>query len=507
MESICFVPNTNMKFFYRNIKKSEEFLAIYTEKRYIWRKITSMSKQEEITLSQWIENLQSRGRYAFSLDLLAKELPTYTEIAVRSALNRLTAKGRIISIYKRYFLIIPPQYLSKGILHRLFAQISVWHSTEETCCLVTIDHIGFMCEDANLLRDEIGNKLGIKREKVMLCFSHTHSAPNVSLEPEYFQFLCEQVLSGVSEAEKNTAPVKAAWGMAESDIGINRRNIYGVIDKRIGILKIVDAEMEHPRLLILRVTAHANVLLQDNFLISSDFIGVAREWLKKKYGCKVMITQGASGNVKPKYDGSLGALDKMASEIINAIAACVENLKPVKIEKLFMFSQTGSFLADVPTSDRAKLISDEAMRENNIEGTKWLQEISRLHDENVKQQSANLEIQYFILNNGCFCGVANEIMCELAVDVAKACDNGFIYFGGYTNGCDGYLPTAEEYDKGGYEVLHSYLLYYMYHGRVMPLNRDTADKLVGIVVEQWNKMKRCNGGILHDEYIRECIKR
>ncbi len=75
-----------------------------------------MSKQEQITLSQWIENLQSRGRYAFSLDLLAKELPAYTEIAARSALNRLTAKGRIVSIYRSYFLIIPPQYLSKGIL-------------------------------------------------------------------------------------------------------------------------------------------------------------------------------------------------------------------------------------------------------------------------------------------------------------------------------------------------------------------------------------------------------
>lgn len=75
-----------------------------------------MGKQEEITLSQWIENLQSRGRFAFSLSLLATELPDYSEIAVRSALSRLTAKGRIISIYRSYYLIIPPQYSSKGIL-------------------------------------------------------------------------------------------------------------------------------------------------------------------------------------------------------------------------------------------------------------------------------------------------------------------------------------------------------------------------------------------------------
>lgn len=377
--------------------------------------------------------------------------------------------------------------VSKGVLSRLFAQISIWHSNDEKCCLVTIDHIGFMYKDANRLRDEIGNLLGIPREKIMLCFSHTHSAPNVSFEPDYFHFLCEQVLFGVIEAEKTIAPIKAACGMAETEIGINRRDPHGVLDRRVGILKIVDAETGRLRLLVLRVTAHANVLLQDNYLISSDFIGVTRSLLEEKYGCKVMITQGASGNVKPKYDGSWKALDKMAFEIKNAIATCVDALNPVNVEKLSMFSQIETFYADVPALERAKAISDEAMRESNIEGTKWLEEVERLHNEKIKQQSTDIEIQYFVLNSGCFCGVANEIMCELAVDVARACNDNFIYFGGYTNGCDGYLPTAEEYDKGGYEVFHSYLIYFVYHGRVMPLNRDTAEKLVRTVTKKWKK--------------------
>lgn len=380
--------------------------------------------------------------------------------------------------------------LSRGVLHKLFAQISIWISDEEKCCMLAIDHIGFSCEESDILRDEIASKLEIAREKVMLCFSHTHSAPNTSIEQEYFCFLRKQVLLGVSEAEKSVAPIKAVWGKAEADIGINRRDEHGVLDKRIGILKIVDYDTENLRLLILRVTAHANVL--DDYLISSDFIGVTRELLEEKHGCKVMITQGASGNVKPKYAGSilgLEALNKMALEISDSIASCIEMLRPHEIEKLSMFSQTETFFADVPTLERAKEISDEAMGENHIDGTNWLKEIARLHDENLKQQSKDIEVQYFMLNNGCFSGVPSEIMCELAVDVAKECKNDLIYFGGYTNGCDGYLPTAKEYDKGGYEVLHSYLVYYIYHNIVMPLNRDTADKLVTMVIEQWSKMR------------------
>lgn len=378
--------------------------------------------------------------------------------------------------------------ISRGVLNKLFSQISIWISDEEKCCLLAIDNIGFSYEESNILRNEIANMLEVTCDKVMLCFSHTHSAPNISIEQEYFRFLRKQVLLGVSEAEKNVVPIKAVWGKTDADIGINRRDEYGVLDRRVGVLKIVDANTDKLRLLILRVTAHGNVLLRDNYLISSDFIGVTRKLLEERYSCKVMITQGASGNVKPKYSDSIEALNNMALEINNAVAICIEKLKPHRIEKLSMFSQVKTFFADVPTLERAKEISDEAMRENNIDGTSWLKEVARLNNENIKQQSTDIEIQYFMLNNGCFCGVSNEIMCELAVDVVKNCNDDLIYFGAYTNGCDGYLPTAYEYDKGGYEVLHSYLIYYIYSGIVMPLNRDTADKLVRLVTEQWRKM-------------------
>jgi hypothetical protein len=156
-----------------------------------------------------------------------------------------------------------------------------------------------------------------------------------------------------------------------------------------------------------------------------------------------------------------------------------------------MVSQTEVFYADVPSMERAKEISEEAMRENNIDGVNWLEEVARLHNEQIKRQASEIEIEYFILNNGCFCGVPNEIMCELAVAVVKDCDDELVYFGGYTNGCEGYLATGEEYDRGGYEVLHSYLIYYTHHDTVMPLNRDTAEKLVAMVAEGRNKY---NGG-------------
>jgi predicted transcriptional regulator of viral defense system len=75
-----------------------------------------MREPIEIKLSTWIENVQSKGKNAFSLTLLHSELTNYSHTAIKSALNRLTKKGTIVSIHKGFYLVIPPQYKTKGIL-------------------------------------------------------------------------------------------------------------------------------------------------------------------------------------------------------------------------------------------------------------------------------------------------------------------------------------------------------------------------------------------------------
>ncbi len=75
-----------------------------------------MDEQKEIRILTWIELLQSKGDFTFSIESAKNELPAYTEIALKRALSRLSEKGKIISVYKGYYLILPPQYALKGIL-------------------------------------------------------------------------------------------------------------------------------------------------------------------------------------------------------------------------------------------------------------------------------------------------------------------------------------------------------------------------------------------------------
>ena len=73
-----------------------------------------MKKKQSI--EKWVEYQLSLGKYGFSLGTLREEFPERSATALKFSLKRLSDKKKILSIYKGYYLIIPPQYAGKGIL-------------------------------------------------------------------------------------------------------------------------------------------------------------------------------------------------------------------------------------------------------------------------------------------------------------------------------------------------------------------------------------------------------
>ena len=73
-------------------------------------------QQNSISLHEWADHLLQKGKMAFSIHELRESYPNSTEASLKLALNRLSKKGKILSIHKGYYLIIPPQYASRGII-------------------------------------------------------------------------------------------------------------------------------------------------------------------------------------------------------------------------------------------------------------------------------------------------------------------------------------------------------------------------------------------------------
>lgn len=64
----------------------------------------------------WIDSQLSIGKYSFALDDVKRSFPDNSDTAIKFSLKRLVDKRKILSIYKGYYIILPPQYASKGIL-------------------------------------------------------------------------------------------------------------------------------------------------------------------------------------------------------------------------------------------------------------------------------------------------------------------------------------------------------------------------------------------------------
>ena len=372
-----------------------------------------------------------------------------------------------------------PDNHSKGVRDPLKLQTMVWKYRGETACLITLDSLGFTVQLSSVLRGLIADLLHTGADHVMAAFSHTHSAPNAAEEPEYFDFVCRMAQNAVKDALKGLSPAFASWGIGENSVGLNRRTDSADFDNRLGILSVTTPENGSPRVLLLRVTAHANILSSDNYLISADYFGITRERLEARFGCKIMMIQGASGDVRPRFHQenteyleihSFEAAEKGFSE---------EYQKRYRVQSKNALEQTADSICQavsaVLPAMTAKPVTHLTMKSVNGEG--------------VSQQFSEVEIQYFSLNDGCLCGIANEAMCRISIDAMVAAGTPLLFLNGYTNGCNSYLPTAGEYEKGGYEVLWSNLVYFPYHGRVMPFNRDTAGQLVEEVVQNWRKLR------------------
>ena len=386
---------------------------------------------------------------------------------------------------------------SKGVLKPLLAQTAVFEA-DERCCLVTVDSIGFTKELTDGLRERVCRILDVAPEKVMVCFSHTHAAPEADFEREYYEETCRRIEGAVSRAKGNMEPAAAGWGNAHASIGVNRRKVSDATDNRIGILKVCRAADGTPKLLVLRVTAHANVLKRDNCRISPDYFGSLRETAGKKFGCPVMVVQGAAGNTAPKYfcsdetpvdaTGSQyirsdTALEDMADVITGSVEEVYGKIRLREDCGVRVYSRWIRLESDVPGREEALRVAGEARTLCGITDSGWADKVARLNAAGVHVQEEDVEVQYLAVGDGCLCGAPYELMVGFALETEKLLENEFFYANGYTNGNLLYFPTEEEFDAGGYEVFWSMLIYWPYVDRVYPFRRESASKLIRFMAE------------------------
>ena len=71
---------------------------------------------ENFRIEDWINEQISFGKYAFSREMLSQAFPHNSPNALKLSLNRLSKKGKILSVHQDFYVIVSPEYSSRGIL-------------------------------------------------------------------------------------------------------------------------------------------------------------------------------------------------------------------------------------------------------------------------------------------------------------------------------------------------------------------------------------------------------
>jgi hypothetical protein len=273
-----------------------------------------------------------------------------------------------------------------GTRYPLCAQVLLFaygDASDTYCCLIAIDSLGLTVELSDELRTNVAEVLNAPQSNVMLNFSHTHSAPNPqsSLNGQrYFALLKERVISCVKNAMEMLQPCLVGWTVGETEIAGNRRDGVILLIKRLGALQVINAVTKIPIVLLLRVCAHANVLMTNSDKLSSDYIGAAREKISKQFGYPIMFIQGAAGNLKPVgvdkiNGGDLSDIDRISEILLRS--ALQLRFTPKDVTYLTMCEKEIELYSDIPTAAQATQIAAEA----GMEASDWLRECARLRNE------------------------------------------------------------------------------------------------------------------------------
>ncbi|KYZ65154.1 neutral/alkaline non-lysosomal ceramidase N-terminal domain-containing protein [Bacillus sp. GZT] len=392
-----------------------------------------------------------------------------------------------------------------NIEERIYGTVFVFEKDEMKTVFISIDNIGMLVEDTNIIRERVASRLHVPFERITVVYTHTHSGPETvgdhPLVKSYKTILVNNVVHGAVTANNNLKRCEIGWGVTTGDIGVNRRertsdgrakmgtNIDGVVDNRIGMLAIRNAETKELSGIVVFCTAHPNVLKGDSDVLSADYPGMTREVLERIVNCPVMIVQGAAGNVNAKYRGSREALKNMAYTLSGYVLTMLPTVTYSPIVNLRTVSSTMQMkLKDIPEMNEIRSMAQLAEKQWGVNTDEWLTIVLEKYKQDIRQLRIDLEVQLFQINDGIFSGIPMEPFSETALEMKESLQNELAFFGGYTNGYIGYLPTKEEFAYGGYEVELSPVVYGPVTNLLMPLEENTAELIVKKVTGLCNKV-------------------
>ena len=370
----------------------------------------------------------------------------------------------------------------------------------------------------------------------------------MALKERYRRFLVRALVEAAMEADAGLQPARIGCGWGESTIGVYRRetrdgrDVLGEvpghpIDPSVGVIRVDDLGGS-PIATVFRYSCHPVTMGPRSAVASSDYPGAARQVVERSLGGLALFLQGCGGNVNPRAGMGL-EIDcrdtknrvgmELGGEVVKVAAGIrtdrragerrplgnIPNIlftpwEPVDGDTCTHLAAAESTIAldyvDLPSPAESEAILAARRRTlaqlRHADALEWEVRVAEKQEDwaellveatEREHPTCDLFLQAIRVNDIVIAGVNAELFFETGLEIRARSPFTDTFALGYTNGTVGYIPRAEDYPPGGWDVHAAYAvpdLIFQVHPHPVALRPDSERRAVRGALDLIRQLRR-----------------
>ncbi|MDD4869405.1 MAG: hypothetical protein PHR77_02500 [Kiritimatiellae bacterium] len=433
--------------------------------------------------------------------------------SLSAAEKQMKAGAFVINITPKKFPVpmsgsMTPNYANQAH-DQLSARCLVLDDGQTKIAFCIVDACAILRDICDAAKDKTSKTTGIPTDRICISATHTHSAVTAGLgfqapdmPAEYRQQLIDQIAAGIKTANNKLAPVQIGWSSADEPRHVfNRRWILkegvtytnpfgsdkdrarmnprpggddldrpaGPTDPQVSVLGIRSPDGK-PVALLANYSLHY-VGGMPAFGLSADyygaFAGIMARLLKAQEvnpDFVAMMSNGTSGNINnidffhkihPRY-GPYEKIYIVANDVGAAAYKAWQQIQWHDHVPICMAERAIDLATRRPTVDEVTAARETLSRAKRREDGAVTQLADVYANETVNMadfpSTVNVKLQAIRIGTLGIASIACEVFVEVGLNIKARSPLKSIFVIGLANGCNGYLPTAEQHKLGGYET-------------------------------------------------------
>jgi len=336
-----------------------------------------------------------------------------------------------------------------------------------------------------------------------------------SRDEAYVDVLVRKLVGVTRQAAETMKPAILSYGRASVQIGINRRqvnggkggaiigqNFAGPVAPYVDIMSVSEPSGNTFAMLFCHA-CHGTTLGGDNLRITADYCGYAADHVRHETngGVTPLFLQGCSGNINPFRRGTYISAAHNGRVLGQAVLNAWRKATPLYDDEPLAHAIETVELPLLPARSVAECDAAIAEWEERLRVDKATGNMGAIlnsegmltyhrHEREIAERGASptraFPVQVLTIGGARFIGLPAEVFVQYALDFDVQVDQP-VFTMGCTNGALNYLPTAADYQYGGYEVeqAHKYYNSLMFTSDCEKLDRAAAYRLLGVDDPDW----------------------